>query len=122
MNLPCAGAAHRSRHSSADFAGSLKQLLKTYVQEGDLTIDFAAQLCNTSKRSLQRKLSESGSRYSEVLDQVRFEAASQLLQAPGTKVTDVAHQLGYNDSAYFSRAFRRIAGVNPQVYRRQYRH
>jgi hypothetical protein len=42
----------------ADFAGSLKQLLKTYVQEGDLTIDFAAQLCNTSKRSLQRKLSD----------------------------------------------------------------
>ena len=104
------------------FIGSLKQLLQTYIQESDLRIEFTAALCNTSKRSLQRKLSESGSRYSEVLDQVRFEAASQLLQDPGTKVTDVAHQLGYNDSAYFSRAFRRIAGVNPRVYRNAYAH
>lgn len=95
-----------------DFVGSLKQLLQTYIQESDLRIEFTAALCNTSKRSLQRKLSESGSRYSEVLDQVRFNTASELLQDPDIKITDIANQLGYSDSAHFTRAFRRIAGVN----------
>ena len=64
----------------------------------------------------------SGTRYSEVLDQTRFDAASELLQDPDIKVTDVALQLGYSDSAHFSRAFKRVAGVNPRVYRQAYSH
>jgi AraC-like DNA-binding protein len=105
-----------------DFTGSLKQVLRTYLPENDLTIELAAQLCNTSKRSLQRKLTEAGTRYSEVLDLARFDAASELLQDPDIKVTDVALQLGYSDSAHFSRAFKRVAGVNPRVYRQAYAH
>jgi AraC-like DNA-binding protein len=38
------------------------------------------------------------------------------------KVKDVAKRLGYSDSAHFARAFRRIAGVSPKAYRRQYIH
>jgi AraC-like DNA-binding protein len=45
-----------------------------------------------------------------------------MLRDPDAKVTDIAHTLGYSDSAHFARAFRRIAGVNPRVYRRQYHH
>ena len=107
---------------ATDFAGSLKQVLRTYAQESDLTIEVASELCNTSKRSLQRRLAETGTRYSEVLDQVRFDAARGLRRDPGMKVTDVAHTLGYSDSAHFSRAFRRIAGVSPRAYRQQTQH
>ena len=104
---------------ATDFTGALRQVLKTNVQECDLNIEFAAQLCNTSKRSLQRKLADTGIRYCEVVDQVRFEAASDMLRNPETTVTDVAHNLGYSDSAHFSRAFRRMSGVSPRVYRQQ---
>jgi len=107
---------------SNDFVGSLKQLLRSYIQEPDLSIEFTAALSDASKRNLQRKLTELGTCYSEVLDQVRFHEASRLLQDPGMKVADVSHRMGYSDPTHFSRAFRRIAGVNPQVYRRQYRH
>ena len=105
---------------SNEFAGSFKQVLQTYVQESDLSIDFAAALCNTSKRSLQRKLAESGTRYSEVLDQVRFHTACRMLQAPNIKVADVAKRLGYSEPTHFSRAFRRIAGITPRMYRQHH--
>jgi len=49
-------------------------------------------------------------------------AASQMLQNPGMNVTDIAHRLGYSDVAHFARAFRRIAGVTPLMYRRQFMH
>jgi AraC-like DNA-binding protein len=105
---------------SSDFVGSLKQVLRSYLPASDLGIEFAAELCNTSKRSLQRTLAENGTRYSEVLDQTRFDVASELLKGTKLKVTDVALQLGYSDSAHFSRAFRRVAGINPRMYQQRY--
>jgi AraC-like DNA-binding protein len=105
-----------------DFVGSLKHVLHAYIKEGDLNIELAAALGNTSKRSLQRKLSETGTHYSIVRDEVRFDVARKMLLDPNMKVTDVAHYLGYSDSAHFSRAFRRIAGVNPREYCQQYQH
>ena len=102
---------------SNDFVGSLRQVLFSYIQEKDLGLKLVAELCNTSKRSLQRKLTEKGTRFSEMVDHVRFHAASRMLQDPDMTVTDVSHLLGYSDPTHFSRAFRRIAGVNPRMYR-----
>ena len=107
---------------SNDLVGSLKQLLQAYIEESNLSIEVAAELCNTSKRSLQRKLRETGTRYSEVLDHVRFSVATRMLRDPDMKVRDVAHRLGYSDPTHFSRAFRRIAGVKPREYRKAYPH
>jgi AraC-like DNA-binding protein len=103
-----------------DFVSSLEQILLSYLQEGDLSIELAAGLCNTSKRTLQRKLKKMGTHYNEVLGNARYRAASRMLQNPGMTATDVAYRLGYSDVAHFARAFRRIAGVTPQVYRQQF--
>jgi AraC-like DNA-binding protein len=91
--------------------------LYAYIQESELNINFAAGLCNTSRRSMQRKLADEGTCYTAVLDQVRFHAACRMLQDSNIKVADVAQRLGYSNPTHFSRAFRRIAGVNPRVYR-----
>ena len=105
-----------------DFVSSLELVLLSYLQEGDMSIELAAALCNTSKRTLQRKLKEMGTHYNEVLGHARFRAASQMLQNAGMTVTDIGYRLGYSDVAHFARAFQRIAGVTPQVYRQQFNH
>ncbi len=102
---------------ASDFIDSFTKVLISYVRERDLSLELAAQLCETSKRNLQRKLMEKNTRYSEVLDQARFHAARKMLQDPDMKVTDVSHLLGYSDPTHFARAFRRVAGVNPLAYR-----
>lgn len=104
----------------SDFTSSLEQILLTYIQERDLSIELAAGLCKMSKRTLQRKLRKMGTRYSEVLDHARFRAASRMLQNPGMTVTDIAYRLRYSDVSHFARTFRRIAGVTPMVYRQQF--
>ena len=104
------------------FANSLEQILQSYIQESNMSIDFAAELCNTSKRTLQRRLQAKGTCFNELLAGAQFSAASRMLHKPGKTVTEIAYRLGYSDAAHFTRAFRRIAGVTPQVYRQQYKH
>lgn len=48
-----------------------------------------------------------------------FVAAAQLLN-PSARVTDIALELGFSDSAHFSRQFRRELGVSPREYRALY--
>ena len=105
-----------------EFVNSLKQLLHSYIHEEDLTINFAAQVCDMSKRSLQRRLAAKGTCYSELLDQVRFDVAKQMLQDRDKGITDISQLLGYSDASHFSRAFRRIAGIAPHLYRQQSSH
>ena len=105
-----------------NFVDALEQVMLAYIQDPDLSLEFTAGVCNTSKRTLQRTLTKMGTHYSELLAHARFSAACLMLQAPGVKVADVAQRLGYSNPTHFSRAFRRIAGVTPSAYRRQYIH
>jgi AraC-like DNA-binding protein len=39
--------------------------------------------------------------------------------SPGASITEVAFELGFNDSAYFARCFRQQFGVPPRDWRRK---
>lgn len=102
-----------------DFPSSLKLALRSYLQEGCPDIHLAAKMAGTSVRTLQRRLAEFGMSYSYLAQEARFECAVDLLKDPGQKSLDIAQAAGYGDPSNFARAFRRIAGVSPQEYRRQ---
>jgi AraC family transcriptional regulator len=52
------------------------------------------------------------------LAELRVERAQQLLRrSPELSLSEVAHQVGFSESAALSRAFRRLSGVRPGSYR-----
>ncbi len=57
----------------------------------------------------------------EYLTRYRIEQAKALLRVTNLTVTEIAHQVGYNDSAYFSRVFHQETGRSPVTFRRQVR-
>jgi AraC family transcriptional activator of pobA len=67
---------------------------------------------------LSRALSEVTGRTTKelVTDRVMLEAARLLRFTDGT-VGEIAHAIGFTDPLYFSRAFKRHAGVAPMAYR-----
>ncbi|MDJ0981460.1 MAG: AraC family transcriptional regulator ligand-binding domain-containing protein [Kiloniellales bacterium] len=104
---------------STKFCGSLRQLSAALLkQEGPPRVEMMAEITGLSVRSLQRRLAKCGLAHVQIVDQARFEAATRLLQDSEIRITDVAMELGYADSAHFTRAFRRWAGVTPSEYRR----
>jgi AraC-like DNA-binding protein len=102
-----------------EFFGSLRQLLGSLMLDGfPLTIDLVAEASGMSVRSLQRRLTAAGLSYADLIDQLRFDQAIQLLGNPTLKLVEVAAELGYRDQANFTRAFKRWTGTSPHEFRR----
>jgi AraC-like DNA-binding protein len=112
------GEAASSGPASWDFPTTLGEILKAYLGEGYPDIGFAARIVGCSVRTLQRRLDKFQLSYTDVVQKARFEAATDLLRKPDTKVIEAAHAVGYEDPAHFARAFKRLAGVSPKQYRR----
>ena len=106
----------RSSAPADDFVGSLRQAIAALLAGENLQIDCAAEVVGVHVRTFQRMLAQHGLTYKQLIDEVRFEAATDLLKKPGVTVTDIAFDVGYSDVAHFSRAFRRWAGVSPREY------
>jgi AraC-like DNA-binding protein len=100
-----------------EFADSLRAMVRSLIQIGELTLDTAAETAGISARSLQRHLAAAGLQFADVVDEVRFEMACTFLRQSYAKVGEIAAELGYTDPANFTRAFRRWAGVPPKAFR-----
>lgn len=83
------------------------------------TIEYTACQLHISVRTLQRRLRARGFVYEDLVDGVRREVASRLLQELDTSIADVARAAAYTDPSSFSRAFRRWKGMSPQAYRQR---
>ncbi|MCA9650682.1 MAG: helix-turn-helix domain-containing protein [Myxococcales bacterium] len=99
------------------FVESTALVVESFLPEGSPGIEHASNLLGMSGRSLQRRLNELGTTYSKLLAETRQKLATEWLVESKRSVTDIAHDLGYSDSAHFTRAFRRWVGVGPRRFR-----
>jgi AraC-like DNA-binding protein len=86
---------------------------------GTPSSDDIAEALHMSTRTLQRRLDDEGTRFSEVLDAVRHRVARDLLLDPSLTLAEVAFRTGFSDLATFSRAFKRWSGLPPGAYRQR---
>ena len=70
-----------------------------------------------SPRTLQRKLSEAGASFQQVLDQARYALATDYLRQPGLSLVDISFLLGYQEQSAFTHAFKEWSGINPGAWR-----
>jgi AraC-like DNA-binding protein len=91
------------------------------LKEGPLAaIDVAARM-GVTRRTLTRRLRQHGTSFTELLEDVRGQAAIHYLTTTEHTVEDIAFLLGFSESSAFVRAFKRWQGVAPMAYRRSQR-
>jgi AraC-like DNA-binding protein len=83
-----------------------------------VTLEDLARRLKVSARTIDRALKKEGLGFRALSDKVRFERACDMLSVAGTSITEVALQLGFSDTANFSRAFRRVVGTTPGEHQR----
>jgi AraC-like DNA-binding protein len=81
-------------------------------------IEAVAAALRASPRTVQRRLEDEGTRFSEVLDRARAERAKQLLHTT-MPLAEIAARIGFSELSPFTRAFKRWTGTTPGAYRRR---
>jgi len=102
-----------------DVTIEIRRAIMSRIPQGETGIQSVARSLATSTRSLQRRLSEAGTSYQELLDSTRREAATRYLQDRRLSIGEVAYLLGYSEPPAFHRAFKRWNGISPQEFRHQ---
>ncbi|MCK9170164.1 MAG: helix-turn-helix domain-containing protein [Treponema sp.] len=102
-------------------ADELPVAIKEYLDQKymeEVTLDSLSEHFYFTKEYLSRLFKkEFGCGIYEYVLQVRMNRAKQLLKDPSVQIQQIAEQLGYNDSNYFSKAFRTYTGISPTDYR-----
>ncbi len=84
-----------------------------------VTVAELARIAAMSRRNFARVFRKAtGSSPAAHLIQLRLNRAAALLRNTDRRITDIAFDVGFNDSNYFARQFRRVLGVPPRQYRR----
>jgi AraC-like DNA-binding protein len=70
-----------------------------------------------SERTLQRRITEEGTTFRQLLNETRHELVRQYLGNASVEITEAAFLVGYEDPNSFYRAFRSWEGKTPVEWR-----
>ncbi|MFN3581457.1 MAG: helix-turn-helix domain-containing protein [Pseudomonas sp.] len=104
---------------SNDLVEQVKRRIHILLGSGDMSEERVAVPMNISPRHLRRKLSQEGTSYEQLVDEVRREAAIRLINEGQMSLTSIAYVLGFLDPSSFTRAFRRWTDMSPTGFKRQ---
>jgi AraC-like DNA-binding protein len=81
-------------------------------------LEQVARELRTSARSLRRALSQAGTSYQDIAEELLRARAEEWIRTGSEKVEHIALELGFTDARSFRRAFKRWTGHNPNELRR----
>jgi AraC-like DNA-binding protein len=114
-SLPAAGAP-----AEQDLISYVRRAIHEELQHGRATMNEIAGRLKLTERTLRRQLSELGTSFQDVLDEVRRDEAIRQLQESRYVVGELSLRLGFGGRAAFYRAFRRWTGISLAAYRAQH--
>jgi AraC-like DNA-binding protein len=95
--------------------------LLSQLAGGEVGLGTLARSMHMSERTLRRRLSERGTSYQALLDELRSTQARTLIGHGAEPVDRIAQRLGFADTSSFFHAFKRWTGQTPAQFRRTIR-
>lgn len=98
-------------------ADAITAVFDAWSDQSRLNLDLVCDALDMSPRSLQRRISEEGKTFREIVDQWRLTKSMELLADPRLTIAEISQRLGYANPPNLDRAFRRWTGLTPTQYR-----
>lgn len=96
----------------------VRRALRPLLLRGEPTTAAMAESLGVHLRTLARRLAEEGVTFQQLLDEVRYAMARELLATTELPVGAIADALSYSAHSNFNEAFRRWSGDTPSGWRR----
>ncbi|WP_282416211.1 AraC family transcriptional regulator [Polyangium sp. 15x6] len=100
-----------ARERPHDFFGEVRQRVFEKLRDGAPDLEVVARALSMSPRTLQRRLTEEGTTFQELVDGLRREMAGAYVRDTEMPLAEIAVVLGYRETGAFLRAFKRWYGV-----------
>lgn len=109
-------AAEEQNFTNVTFLKLVKYINENYRSEISLT--GAAQVLNMNANYVSQLFKkEAGITFVHYITQKRLEDAKELLSTTKKPLTDIAVEVGFNDTFHFIKTFKKFVGVTPGQYR-----
>lgn len=99
------------------FVSVVTRVIELQIAKGEVSQSRTARRLGMATRTLQRKLTEEGVTYLDLVSRVRRALGERLLADPTLAIYQVGFALGYRDVGAFKRAWRRWTGQSPRAFR-----
>jgi AraC-like DNA-binding protein len=115
--MPFASCEHLEKNQSYDTVRTLVSVLTESYADPGLDLNGVARKIAVSPKRLSLILNqEVGVSFRDLLRHVRLEQAKRMLRTHQYSVKEVAANVGFTDSHYFSRTFKEFTGQNAGEY------
>jgi AraC-like DNA-binding protein len=105
-----------------DLLAAVRRAIAELMGRGEASLGCVAKELAMSPRTLERRLSEQGVVFKELMDDMRRRFAIDYLKRGVHTLGEIAFLLGYSEVSAFNRAFKRWTGSTPVEYRNKTAH
>ena len=110
----------RLRGADRAFVKGLVEYITAHIDETDLDVQRVANALNVSRSRLFEKTKAIlGTSPAAIIRDIRFKRATDLIRGGEHSLSEVAYMSGFNDTHYFSTAFRQRFGITPGEYKKR---
>jgi AraC-like DNA-binding protein len=114
---PALASALEEMQEDSSVGDQVKVLLKRALATGRPEFGDVATELGMSERTLQRRITDEGKNFRQLLTEARQDVVQRLLMDPAIEINEVAYLLGFEDSNSFYRAFKSWEGTTPSAWR-----
>jgi YesN/AraC family two-component response regulator len=101
-----------------EFVRKIHEVIESNINAADFNIDTIAESIGLSRSSFFKKLkSLTGFAPVDLVKEVRLAKAAKLIETTDDSITEIAYSVGFRDSGYFGKCFRKKYGMTPKEYR-----
>ncbi|WOE33135.1 MULTISPECIES: AraC family transcriptional regulator [unclassified Acinetobacter] len=101
-----------------DLMGQICKIIEALLPQGQCSMERVAEYFSMHRFTLYRYLNQYQTTFENLLEYTRKNLAVKLLKKKEFMIIDIASQVGYENQANFTRAFKRWFGVTPGRWRK----
>src|SRR5207247_3082308 len=107
----------KSRNTSMNVGEQVKHTLRRSLAGKRPTLQDVAQELGMGARTLQRRLTDAGISFQQLVEDTRRDLAHHYLKQSNVELNEIAFLLGFEDANSFFRAFQAWEGTSPMEWR-----